>query len=60
MFDTKHEDGIDLEDFVCGLAMFTRGDADQKLRFLFHIYDLVGEGSISKTELATLLRHIPT
>ena len=59
VFDTKHTGVIDFEEFVCGLAMFSHGSKMEKLKMLFDIYDMTGDGAIHKYELQTMLANIP-
>lgn len=39
------------QDIVLVLSDLCRGPADKKLRWAFHIYDVDGDGVISRTEL---------
>jgi len=58
VFDADHSGELDFPEFVKGLAMFTMKnvDRDRKLRFLFDIYDMDGDGMISNGELYTVLK----
>ena len=53
VFDTNNSGELDFKEFVKGLAMFTMKNVDKerKLRFLFNIYDMDGDGFISNAEL---------
>eukprot|EP00164_Ancoracysta_twista_P000121 GFYU01000177.1.p1 GENE.GFYU01000177.1~~GFYU01000177.1.p1 ORF type:complete len:229 (-),score=50.94 GFYU01000177.1:227-817(-) len=55
-FDVKRTGVIDWEEFVCGMALCTRGNRDDKIRFIFNIYDLAGDGAVSQEEMAKLLQ----
>jgi Ca2+-binding EF-hand superfamily protein len=39
------------QELVLALSDLCRGPADKKLRWAFHIYDVDGDGVISRTEL---------
>ncbi len=58
-FDTKDTGVIDLEEFLTGLAVSCRGTKEEKIRFVFGLYDLTGDGAVSKSELQALLNHVP-
>lgn len=58
-FDTKQTGVIDLEEFVTGLALICRGTREEKIRFMFEMYDLLGDGSVSKAELRALVNQVP-
>ena len=59
-FDSKKTGVVDFEEFICGLAIFSRGTSTQKLEVLFSCYDLNDDGSIHTSELSTMLGHLPT
>ena len=50
-FDKKQNNVVDYDEFLIGLACFSRGNAKEKAKFLFSMYDLAGDGSIHKEEL---------
>ena len=54
-FDKKQQGYIDYEEFVTGLSVCTKGSEDERLRFLFSLYDLRGDGHIDKSELKTMV-----
>jgi len=58
VFDTNKSGELDFSEFVRGLAMFTSKsiDREQKLKFLFNIYDMDGDGFICNTELFDVLK----
>ena len=58
-FDTKKTGNLDLDEFVSGLARSARGTKMEKVRFLFEIYDLKGDGYVWKSELQRLINHVP-
>ncbi|KAG5175768.1 hypothetical protein JKP88DRAFT_172109 [Tribonema minus] len=55
VFDTKRSGKVDFEEFVCGLAVTCRGDWDQKVDFIFSLYDVHGTGAVSREELTALV-----
>ena len=40
-------------------AVCCRGTVDEKIHFMFNMYDVSHGGSVSKQELETLLNHVP-
>lgn len=46
---------VDLDDFITGLAHVCRGTADEKIHFIFNMYDTSHDNTVSKQELTTLL-----
>lgn len=58
-FDTKGVGAIDFEEFITGLATVCRGSVDDKIHFVFNMYDVSHDNTVSKQELSTLLNHIP-
>lgn len=58
-FDTKKTGFIDFDDFIIGLSRVCRGTQDDKIHFIFDMYDIAHDNSVSKEELTTLLNHIP-
>lgn len=57
-FDRKKNGVIDLEEFVSGLGLIVRGDLEEKINFLFTMYDLKGDGFVSRKELSTMLNSV--
>lgn len=58
-FDFKKTGYLDLDEFVIGLASFCRGTLDDKIHFLFNMYDTAHCNTVSKEELTTLLNQVP-
>jgi len=58
VFDADHSGELDFAEFVKGLAMFTMKNVERerKLRFLFDIYDIDGDGLICNSELYKVLK----
>ena len=58
-FDKKQNGLIDFNEFICGLATVCRGSIDDKIHFIFDMYDVSHDKTVSKQELTTLLNHVP-
>lgn len=58
-FDTKKTGNLDFEEFVAGLARSARGTKEEKIKFLFELYDLKKDGQVSKTELQKMINMVP-
>ncbi|KAJ8604660.1 hypothetical protein CTAYLR_006520 [Chrysophaeum taylorii] len=58
-FDTKQTGNLDFEEFVSGLARSARGTREEKVKFLFQIYDLKRDGYVSKSELQKMINMVP-
>jgi serine/threonine-protein phosphatase 2B regulatory subunit len=57
IFDENKGGDIDFKEFVTGLSVFSStGSVDDKLRFLFKVYDIDNDGYISNGELFIVLR----
>jgi Ca2+-binding EF-hand superfamily protein len=55
VFDRKKREMLDFNDLLAGLALIVRGTMDEKISFLFAMYDFNGTGTIEKIELTTML-----
>jgi serine/threonine protein kinase/Ca2+-binding EF-hand superfamily protein len=58
-FDSHKRGYIDFDEFITGLATVCRGTLDDKIHFVFNMYDVSHDSTVSKQELSTLLNHIP-
>ncbi len=58
-FDKKNEGFIRYVDFFSSLAVLCRGTWEEKVEFIFKLYDLTGSNTIAKKELLALINHVP-
>ena len=56
MFDTDDDGSIDMKELVNGLQILTKGTKSEKLKFLFNVYDIDGNGSLNKDEMRVVLQ----
>merc|ERR1719456_1678582 len=59
VFDRDNSGAIDFQEFLTGMALIYRGTLEEKKKFLFEMYDLDGDGVVTREELFTMLSHIP-
>ncbi|EFA83231.1 calcium-binding protein [Heterostelium album PN500] len=55
VFDKNKDNTINFQEFVCGLSVITRGTPEEKIEFAFSLYDLDGNGYITKKEMESIL-----
>jgi len=58
MFDLQHNGTINFEDFVRSLSVLARGSLMEKLQWTFSLYDINGDGVITKDELLSIVSSI--
>jgi len=58
-FDQKHTGFIDFDEFVTVLAQVCRGTNDDKIHFIFSMYKVSDDNTVTKEELSTLLNQVP-
>ncbi|XP_023224729.1 Kv channel-interacting protein 1-like isoform X1 [Centruroides sculpturatus] len=57
-FDQEHTGAITFTDFVIGLSVLARGSLQEKLRWAFSLYDINGDGYITKDEMTRIINAI--
>jgi len=58
-FDRKHTGYIDFPEFIEGLALCCHSTEDEKIHYLFSLYDMDQDGFIKKKEMITMLYNYP-
>ncbi|KAG1713977.1 Calsenilin [Nymphon striatum] len=57
-FDHNKTGTINFEEFVAGLSILTRGHLQEKLKWAFNLYDLDGDGCITKDEMYSVISSV--
>ncbi|CAN0066559.1 unnamed protein product, partial [Ectocarpus sp. 6 AP-2014] len=57
--DSNKSGRISFDDFVVGLAVCCRGTLEEKMQFLFGVYDMNEDGLIGRDELLLMLNQVP-
>ncbi|XP_067125652.1 calaxin-like [Centruroides vittatus] len=57
IFNKSNNGKISAEEWIRGLSVFLRGSTEEKTNFCFRVYDLAGNGCISREDLYSLLKH---
>ncbi|KAM0953929.1 putative calcium/calmodulin-dependent protein kinase CAMK-CAMK1-DCAMKL family [Dioscorea sansibarensis] len=59
LFDNNRDGTVDMRELLCGLSSLKNSQGDEALQICFQMYDTDRSGSISKEELASMLRALP-
>lgn len=55
VFDQNKDGLLDFREFMCGFSVVLLGSLEEKLKFSFNIYDIDGNGFISRNEMFAIL-----
>ena len=55
-FDTDNDSIVNREEWVLGLSVFLKGNEEEHISYCFNIYDLNGDGYITREEMLTMLK----
>lgn len=58
VFDHNKDQKIDFREFVIGLNMSSRGSFEDKMKWIFQLYDINENGFISKDEMLVIVKSI--
>ena len=55
-FNSQTDASINREEWIIGFEVFLKGSEDEQTRYCFKIYDINGDGFITKEEMLTLMK----
>ncbi|KAL9983455.1 hypothetical protein ACROYT_G005630 [Oculina patagonica] len=58
VFDNDKDGKVSFEDFVTGLSLSLYGSREEKMKWAFQLYDLDGDGCITREEMATVVHSV--
>ncbi|XP_068956016.1 calaxin isoform X1 [Petaurus breviceps papuanus] len=56
-FDRDNDGFVSVTEWISGLCIFLRGSLEEKMKYCFEIYDLNGDGFISREEMFHMLKN---
>ncbi|NXU52813.1 EFCB1 protein, partial [Turnix velox] len=56
-FDRDNDNRISVVEWVEGLSVFLRGTLEERIKYCFEVYDLNGDGYISRDEMFQMLKN---
>ncbi|KAF5179657.1 Calcium-dependent protein kinase protein [Thalictrum thalictroides] len=59
MFDNNRDGTVDMREIMCGFSSLRNSQGDNALHLCFQMYDTDRSGSITKEEVASMLRALP-
>ncbi|XP_063970177.1 neurocalcin homolog [Lytechinus pictus] len=57
-FDSNRDGSISFREFMCGMSVLARGTVDEKLSWIFSMYDINKDGYISRPEMLEILQSL--
>ncbi|NXJ91312.1 EFCB1 protein, partial [Corythaixoides concolor] len=57
IFDRDNDSCINVVEWVEGLSVFLRGTLEERIKYCFEVYDLNGDGCISREEMFQMLKN---